>query len=127
MEKRNTVQREMVLDTVRKLGSHATADEIYSAVRAEYPAVSRGTVYRNLHVLSEEGRILKVEIPGGADRYDHRCFDHCHVRCVSCGKVFDVDMDDIPDLMKKAKKNKNIKITGVKICFSGICTVCENN
>lgn len=127
MEKRHTVQKEMVLDAVRKLGCHATADEICSAVTAACPTVSRGTVYRNLHVLSEEGEIKRVRVPGGADRFDHKCSEHCHAQCVECGRVFDVDTGNVPDIMKNVRENKEIKILGYEICFSGICTGCESS
>ena len=71
MKRRNTVQRSLVYEAVNRLKSHATADEIYEAIVSEHPSVSRGTVYRNLNQLAEEGEIRKILVPGGADRYDH--------------------------------------------------------
>ena len=91
--KRNTIQSSLVLETVRKLQCHATADEVYSEIIKTYPTISRGTVYRNLQRLCETGEIRKREIPDGADRFDHLCDDHYHIRCVKCGRVFDVDME----------------------------------
>ena len=76
MNKRNTVQRALVLKTVKALQSHASADEIYNTIVKEYPDISRGTVYRNLNLLCEMGEIQKREIPGGADRFDHICGNH---------------------------------------------------
>lgn len=125
MEKRNTVQRELVLNAVRKLGCHATADEIYSEVSAAYPSVSRGTVYRNLKVLSEEGVIGRVEVPDGADHFDHNCGEHYHAQCVCCGRVFDVELSDTPDLMKLVRASSGISIDGFKICFEGTCEDCK--
>lgn len=127
MEKRNTIQREIVLNAVRDLGCHATADEIYAAVSAEHPSVSRGTVYRNLNVLSEEGRIRRVRVPGGADHFDHNCFRHFHVQCIGCGKVFDAQMENIPDIMKETKSSGEIKILDYSITFRGICRACDKN
>lgn len=125
MEKRNTVQKEMVYSTVCRLCCHPTADEIYSAVFAEYPSVSRGTVYRNLNVLCEEGKIKRVRIPDGADHFDHKCDLHFHAQCTECGKVFDVCMDSIPCIMETIKKNSKIRILDYNITFSGICCECE--
>ena len=98
MMKRKTIQRSLVLDAVNKLHNHATADEIYDAVIIEYPNISKATVYRNLNTLSEMGEIRKLEIPGGADRYDHCTHNHCHIKCDKCGRFFDVDMDYISGL-----------------------------
>ena len=55
--KRNTIQRALVFEAVNQLKCHATADEIYQMVAAEHPNISKGTVYRNLHQLSENGEI----------------------------------------------------------------------
>lgn len=125
MIKRNTIQRALVLEAVNKLKCHATADEIYNVIVNEHPHISRGTVYRNLNQLSESGEIRKLEIPGGADRFDHRCHDHYHARCLKCGQVFDVEMEYIKDLEKKIKDTHGFEFSGHDIMFKGICPVCK--
>ena len=108
MMKRHTIQRSLVFETVNKLQCHATADEIYKTIVKEHPNVSRATVYRNLNLLSEMGDIRKIEIPGGADRFDHLCHDHCHVKCEKCGRIFDVDMEYITGLEKALKTTADL-------------------
>ena len=73
MERRNTIQRDITLQAVRSLGNHATADEIYAYVSQEHPRIGRGTIYRNLNILAEEGKIRKLKIPDGPDCFDHNC------------------------------------------------------
>ena len=124
MQQRNTIQRSLVFDAVNSLHCHATADEIYDAIMKEHPTVSRATVYRNLHRLSEEGKIRKMEIPGGPDHFDHQPHAHYHVKCAECGRVFDVDMDYIPDLEGKIKDAHGFQFTGHNIIFTGICPEC---
>lgn len=125
MERRNTLQRELTLKTVRKLHGHYTADEIYAAMEKEYPTVSRATVYRNLNVLAEEGEILRVPIADGADRFDFTIKDHYHLLCVGCDKVFDVDMDVIPDVKQKIKDAHGFELLDYSIIFKGICPDCR--
>lgn len=125
MIKRNTVQRAMVLDAVRKLQCHATADEVYAEVVRTFPSISRATVYRNLQQLSELGEIKKCEIPGSPDRYDHRISEHYHARCTLCGKVFDMDMDYLTDLQNAVKDTHGFNITGHSIIFHGVCPECQ--
>ena len=125
--KRNTIQRQLVLEIVHKLQCHATADEVYQAIAEDHPNISRATVYRNLNLLSEAGEIRKMEIPGGADRFDHRCHDHCHVRCEKCGRVFDVDIDFITGLEKRIKDHHVFAFTGYDILFRGICPDCQKS
>jgi len=122
--RRNTIQAGLVLEAVRKLQSHATADEVYREIVREHPHISRGTVYRNLNRLAQAGEIRKIELSGGAERFDHRCHDHCHVRCEKCGRVFDVDMEFVPGLEKKIRDPHGFQFTGYDIIFKGICPVC---
>ena len=125
MTHRNTIQRELVLETVQKLRNHATADEIYAALTKEYPSISRGTVYRNLNRLAETDKIRKISIPGSADRFDHRCVEHYHVRCMECDRVFDVDMDCFPEIENNIRDTHGFLFTGVDIIFSGVCPKCR--
>ena len=125
--KRNTIQGSLVLEAVKKLQCHATADEIYSEIVKDYPTISRGTVYRNLQRLCETGEIRKIEIPGGADRFDHLCHDHYHVRCIKCGRVFDVDMEYMPDMEKLVRDAHGFSFTGHDIIFQGICPECKDD
>ena len=71
MERRNTRQRQLVLEAVQELCDHPTAEEIYDAAVKECPGLSLGTVYRNLNSLVDAGRVRRVSIPGKADRFDH--------------------------------------------------------
>lgn len=125
MGTRNTIQRALVLEAVKRLRCHATADEIYAEIAREHPHISRATVYRNLNLLAELGEIRKLEIPGAADRYDHRCHDHCHVRCEICGRVFDVDMEYVAGLEQNIRDAHGFAFTGYDILFRGICPECR--
>lgn len=127
MNKRSTIQRSLVLEAVRALKSHATADEIYDVLVKKHPNISRGTVYRNLNLLSEIGEIRKMEMPSGADRFDHECHEHYHARCIKCGRVFDVEMTFITDLEKNIKDNHGFAFTGHDIIFKGICLACKQD
>ena len=97
----------MVLSAVNELHSHVTADQIYHYIKAKYPSIGRGTVYRNLGILVEEGKV------------------HYHVECVKCGGVFDVDMDVISELEKKIKDTHGIQYLSYDIFFKGICPECQ--
>jgi len=125
MNKRNTTQRSLVLEAVKECRCHITADEVYNKIVKKFPNISKGTVYRNLKLLSDNGEIRKVEIPGKVDFYDHLCYDHYHARCVKCGQVFDVEMDFISDLEKNIKDAHGFEITGHDIFFKGTCLGCK--
>lgn len=125
MERRNTIQKELVLKTVRELKRHVTADEVYEFIKKDHPRIGKGTVYRNLGILAEEGEIRKVEVPNGPDRFDFTVQNHYHVRCIRCGEVFDVDMDEVMDLKEKIHDAHGIQFLNYDIFFKGICPACS--
>jgi len=124
MERRNTVQRNLVLNAVYNLKGHVTADEVYNYIIKDHPGVGKGTVYRNLGILAENGDILKVEIPNDPDRFDFTLKEHYHVRCVKCGMVSDVDMDALPDLRANIHNTHGMEFLNYNILFNGICSDC---
>ena len=125
MIQRHTIQCALVLEAVDSLRDHATAEEVYEAVAREHPHIGRGTVYRNLQKLAEAGEIMKVEVPGGADRYDHLTYKHYHVKCEKCGRVFDVDMPYDSELEEKVANKHGFLLTGHTIMFTGVCPDCQ--
>jgi Fe2+ or Zn2+ uptake regulation protein len=82
LERRNTKQRQLVLEVVRQHGGHISADEVYLKAREIDPSISRGTIYRNLKLLGQSGEIKQVRLPG-ADQFDVRTDRHDHLICNS--------------------------------------------
>ena len=119
-------QRQLILDTVCSLDCHPTADDIYSIVKNLIPAISLGTVYRNLNVLVEEGLVQKVSIGKATERYDSRLEPHYHMICLKCGRVVDVPLTYEHEIDAKANHCSDLKIVGHEIVFSGICADCRN-
>lgn len=123
--KRNTVQRQIVLEIVNQLQNHPTADQVYDKAVELHPSISRGTVYRNLNQLAEDGGIHKIEVPSGADRFDHMLHPHYHIRCQCCNKLSDVEMDHMERLENAVSNQQGFQFTGHTILFSGICPQCQ--
>ena len=44
---------------------------------------------------------------------------------MKCGEVFDVDMDEIPDLQKKIHDTHGMEFLTYDIFFKGICPECR--
>lgn len=125
--KRQTIQRTLILDAVTQLKNHPTADQVYSEIHTKHPTISRGTVYRNLNKLAENGEILMVEVPGGANIFDFNTNNHYHARCEVCGRVVDVDMKTIPNLLDQIGNKDEFEFLGYDIVFRGICSNCERD
>ncbi len=125
MERRNTIQKELVLQTVQGLKRHLTAEEVYEFIKKDHPTIGKGTVYRNLGILAEEGAIRKVEVPDGPDRFDFTLKNHYHVECIRCGEIFDVDMDEVTDLSERIHDTHGMQFLNYDIFFKGICPACK--
>ncbi len=87
---RQTVQRDLVYKAVCRHYDHPSAEILYEELVAEMPTLSRATVYRNLNVLADNGKIRRVRIPNSPDRFDPTLEDHYHIHCSQCGAVSDI-------------------------------------
>ena len=123
--RRNTIQKDLVRNAVCEMKRHVTANEVYEFVKEFCPTIGKGTVYRNLDILVEEGALRKVEVPDGPNRFDFTLKNHYHVRCVKCGEVSDVDMDEILGLLEKIHDTHGTDFLGYDILFKGICPKCQ--
>ena len=124
MQTRNTVQRQIVLQTVLHMHDHPTADNVYAAVAAEHPSISKATVYRNLASLSDDGRLRHIKMPSGADRFDHQTFGHNHIECILCGRLEDAPLEDQTALNAQAAAATGYRCVEHEIVFRGICPAC---
>ena len=121
---RDTKQRRLVLEAVRSRCDHPSADEIYIDVREKDGKISRGTVYRNLNVLSQSGEIRHIKVPA-ADRYDVRLDNHYHMFCVGCGTVIDAPLCYNEDFDKEVERDTGFKIERHRTVFEGLCPKCR--
>jgi len=121
--KRNTIQRQLVLDAVKELDIHANAEQVYEYVVAIHPSISKATVYRNLGQLTDAGELLNIGSFYGSTHYDHNCHEHCHFICERCKRVIDIDtrftdIDSIKDI-------DDLEIRSYNLSFSGLCGECR--
>ncbi|WP_041286382.1 Fur family transcriptional regulator [Desulfomonile tiedjei] len=122
-----TEQRRIILEELRKLRTHPTANEVYEIVRRRLPRISLGTVYRNLEILSETGMILKLEMAGTQKRFDGKTENHYHVRCLGCGRVDDVAIEPISLIDSALDGVSDYRIVWHRLEFMGFCPKCQFN
>jgi len=127
MEIRNTKQRTKILEILQGTTSHPTANWIYDKAKNEFPNISMGTVYRNLGVLEEMGKIQKLSCGATFDRYDANVKPHIHFVCKKCTRVSDIH-DDLPTAnLKECIASIDIQIDTYDLTCYGICKDCQNN
>jgi len=122
---RNTTQRQIILDALKKKNSHSTVDEIYAEIHKEHPRISKTTAYRNLRQLADNGIISRVSLPDGLERYDLRTDRHYHYECKDCGRIIDVDIDYIDGINEAVRGKYGLQVDKHDVVFSGVCPNCS--
>ena len=123
---RMTRQRKIILEELRKVATHPSADEVYEMVRKRLPRISLGTIYRNLDMLSETGEIQKLELGCNQKRFDGIAENHYHIRCIHCDRVVDAPADFNVTVNHDLKNTTDFRIIGHKLELIGICLDCLN-
>ncbi len=123
---RFTDQRAAVFRFLSSTRRHPTADEVFLHVRDELPGISLATVYKSLETLVGCGLAVKLAYAEGSARYDGRTDPHHHVRCLSCGRVSDVQ-ERIADEAFLGLRNATdgFRVTGFHLEFTGYCGTCD--
>ena len=122
---RNTVQRQIVLDAVKKLNTHPPIEDIYTFIHNEHPSISKSTVYRNLRHLEEGGFLRHISMPDGPSRYDARCCSHYHFRCKKCDRIFDVEIACLEGINDLVQSMHGFDVGEHDIVFTGLCVACK--
>lgn len=122
-QRRYSKQRAQILDVVRMRDDHPSADDIFQAVRKESPHISRGTVYRNLNLLVEDGTLGQVKVPG-FDRFDRRADFHYHLLCTQCGTTVDLPLPYQAELDLRIAESTGFAIAKHNTIFEGLCPDC---
>jgi Fur family ferric uptake transcriptional regulator len=123
---RNTQQRQVILEELKKLTSHPTAAVLYAIVRQRLPRISLGTVYRNLELLACNGVIKKIETSGKQSRFDAECMKHDHVRCIECGKVDDIGGVSDESSNRRFLHHNGYEVLGSRVEYFGKCPDCRD-
>jgi Fur family transcriptional regulator, peroxide stress response regulator len=123
--RRNSKQRQLILEILRNTKTHPTADAIYEEVRKTISRVSKGTVYRNLNVLLEGGEIRELNLDGAISRFDARVGSHYHFRCNKCDRVIDLELPVAVEMETEVARKTGFKVSSHRIEFCGLCTNCQ--
>ena len=117
-----TKQKALLLSILKKTGRHMTASELLCAAREVMPRIARGTVYRNLALLSETGEIGRVALDGHADRFEARTKKHDHMVCEICGCLRDFLIPGIPDAVTYETGER---VTRYTLFVYHVCAACR--
>lgn len=121
-KERITSQKKLILDYLKSVKTHPSAETIYNDVKKNLLQISLGTVYRNLELLKEKGEI--IELLSEKKRFDGDTEEHHHFVCEKCGEIEDIFQRF--NLTKQAKIKRG-KVRSCQIYFKGICQKCQRS
>lgn len=119
---RGTKQKMAIIDYLRSVKTHPSAETVYLALKKKMPQLSLGTVYRNLDAYAKNGQSLLFEVKG-QQRFDGDVSPHSHFACEECGGV-----QDLWFALSHAKVKKHLsrgaKVKSIDVLIKGRCEVC---
>lgn len=122
---RQSKKRDAMLALLRSTRCHPPADWIHRELKAQYPDLSLGTVYRNLNLLCACGLIRRVGTVSGQERYDGVIAPHSHFICNRCGTIVDLP-EHAPgqDYLDAVGVQYGFQAEGCEFIVRGACRDC---
>lgn len=126
MAKRNfSSKRNAIYNTVCSTDTHPSARWVYEKLKPDFPDLSLGTVYRNISLFKNEGKISVICNVNGEERIDGNVLPHPHFVCNCCGNVYDVEENNIQADELNRLKNNGFKIQSRFVIYYGLCPNCS--
>ncbi len=117
-----TPQRAAIYEAIVKLNNHPTAENIIDYIKANYPNISVGTVYKVLDTLVENGLLKKVKTEKDIMRYDAFVTNHHHLYCAETDRIEDFEDVTLTKIITnyfQTHKIKNFNIQDIKLQITG--------
>ncbi|MFO1030827.1 MAG: Fur family transcriptional regulator [Planctomycetota bacterium] len=87
---RPSAQRVAIAAYVLATEDHPSADEVWNRVKAEFPMVSRATVYNTLQLFREHGLVQQLVLAEGSVVFDPKVEPHHHFVDDETGAIHDI-------------------------------------
>jgi Fur family ferric uptake transcriptional regulator len=125
---RLTPQRLMVLEAVRDLSGHQTAEVIHAHVRRRYPYANLATVYRALAWLKAQGLVSETDLGGGQIEYEFLGERrHHHLVCLRCGAQTEFGDDAVLPLAATLRERFDFEPRIDHLAIFGVCGHCRGS
>jgi Fur family ferric uptake transcriptional regulator len=125
---RITREREAIAEAVLLNRGHFDVDELFLHLKGK-AGVSKASIYRTIPILIESGLLAAVYLENGHMHYElvYGRDQHSHLRCTTCGRIFEFSVPELPTLEKTIAEQKNFKSEGHKFEIWGLCAQCRDD
>jgi Fur family peroxide stress response transcriptional regulator len=79
--------------------------------------------------MADDGEVLRLSFTGEPDRFDPNTYEHFHVVCSVCGRIFDTDYRIAPELIRSldqaVEASTGVRVEERSLVFGGMCAQCR--
>lgn len=119
-----THQRTIIYRELIATGEHPTPEAVYERVKQQIPAISLGTVYKNIKTFLDAGLLREVSFHHGTQRLDANIAPHHHMVCTRCRRIFDVPAEQVEPPRLKHSPEAAFTVERLSVEFLGTCAAC---
>lgn len=122
---RITPQRLMILQVIDEGAGHLTADAIGERIRARFPSIHQGTIYRTLDVLRASGLVTETRLGDRSAVYELiGSHPHHHLVCDRCGQVIEFGDALLAPLRETLRDQFGFQARTDHFAIFGVCKEC---
>ena len=119
---RRTRQREAIRAALAEHVAPMGPKELLEAAQKRVGGLGLATVYRAIKAMADDGEIVRVDVPGGAPRYELAGkAHHHHFHCRTCERVYEVEgcPGDLAAMLPRG-----FALFGHDLMLFGLCAAC---
>ena len=120
-----TPQRLAIYRMLINTDKHPCAEEVYHALKEQYPSISLATVYKNLAAFKAAGLVMELNTGEDISHYDANVAAHPHFSCMKCRRLYDIHTDIDIEPIRERVREEGFFADFEQIFFYGTCKHCK--
>lgn len=126
---KNTKQRNVVLDILKKTEYPLTSKEIFFRAKNMDDSINFSTIYRILNVFESKGIVVKLNIMNSDEAvFELKTVGHKHyLICLKCKKMIPIEGCPLGDYEKFIENTTDFDIMGHHLEIFGYCSECKGD
>lgn len=112
-----SAQRMAVAEYVLSTDEHPSADQVWGRVRADFPMISRATVYNTLNLFVRKGLLRQLILAEGKVVFDPHLAPHHHFIDDATGAIHDVPWESVE--VKNVENLKGVDVREYQVVMRG--------
>ncbi|HEU4384768.1 MAG TPA: transcriptional repressor [Anaeromyxobacteraceae bacterium] len=112
-----SAQRMAVAEYVLSTDEHPSADQVWARVRADFPMISRATVYNTLNLFVRKGLLRQLTLAEGRVVFDPHLGPHHHFIDDATGAIHDVPWEAVE--VRNVENLKGVDVREYQVVMRG--------